>query len=51
MERFPLRKVHTFGHAYELLLTFGVFLAIGEIVKRGLTISDKMGSLLVHFIS
>lgn len=33
VERFLLRKVHVFGHAYELLLTFGVFLAIGEIVK------------------
>jgi branched-chain amino acid transport system permease protein len=33
VERFLLRKVHTFGHAYELLLTFGVFLATGEIVK------------------
>jgi branched-chain amino acid transport system permease protein len=32
-ERFLLRKVHRFGHAYELLLTFGLFLAIGEIVK------------------
>jgi len=33
VERFLLRKVHAYGHAYELLLTFGVFLAIGEIVK------------------
>jgi branched-chain amino acid transport system permease protein len=33
VERFLLRKVHVYGHAYELLLTFGVFLAIGEIVK------------------
>jgi branched-chain amino acid transport system permease protein len=33
VERFLLRKVHVHGHAYELLLTFGVFLAIGEIVK------------------
>jgi branched-chain amino acid transport system permease protein len=33
VERFLLRKVHRFGHAYELLLTFGLFLAIGEIVK------------------
>lgn len=32
-ERFLLRQVHPFGHAYELLLTFGLFLAIGEIVK------------------
>jgi branched-chain amino acid transport system permease protein len=33
VERFLLRKVHTYGHAYELLLTFGVFLVIGEVVK------------------
>jgi len=33
VERFLLRKVHQFGHAYELLLTFGVFLALGEVVK------------------
>ncbi len=33
VERFLLRKVHTYGHAFELLLTFGVFLAIGEVVK------------------
>ncbi|MBN1101923.1 MAG: branched-chain amino acid ABC transporter permease [Deltaproteobacteria bacterium] len=33
VERFLLRKIHIHGHAYELLLTFGVFLAIGEIVK------------------
>jgi branched-chain amino acid transport system permease protein len=33
VERFLLRKVHISGHVYELLLTFGVFLAIGEVVK------------------
>jgi branched-chain amino acid transport system permease protein len=33
VERFLLRKVHRFGHAFELLLTFGLFLVIGEIVK------------------
>lgn len=33
VERFLLRKVHAFGHAYELLLTFGVFLVMGEVVK------------------
>jgi branched-chain amino acid transport system permease protein len=33
VERFLLRKIHIHGHAYELLLTFGVFFAIGEIVK------------------
>ena len=33
VERFLLRKVHVHGHAYELLLTFGVFLVIGEVVK------------------
>ncbi len=33
VERFLLRRVHVYGHAYELLLTFGVFLVIGELVK------------------
>jgi branched-chain amino acid transport system permease protein len=33
VERFLLRKVHAFGHAHELLLTFGVFYAITEMVK------------------
>jgi len=33
VERFLLRKVHRYGHAYELLLTFGVFLALGEVIK------------------
>jgi branched-chain amino acid transport system permease protein len=33
VERFLLRKVHISGHVYELLLTFGVFLVLGEIVK------------------
>jgi branched-chain amino acid transport system permease protein len=33
VERFLLRKVHVYGHAFELLLTFGVFLVIGEVVK------------------
>ncbi len=33
VERFLLRTVHAFGHAHELLLTFGVFYAISEMVK------------------
>jgi len=33
IERFLLRKVHTFGHAHELLLTFGVAYIIEELVK------------------
>lgn len=33
VERCFLRKVHTYGHAFELLVTFGVFFVIGEMVK------------------
>ncbi len=33
IERFFLRKVHTFGHAHELLLTFGIAYIVEEIVK------------------
>jgi branched-chain amino acid transport system permease protein len=33
VERFFLRKVHVHGHAFELLITFGVFYVIGEVVK------------------
>jgi branched-chain amino acid transport system permease protein len=33
VERFFLRKVHAYGHAYELLITFGIFYVIGEMVK------------------
>ena len=33
IERFLLRKVHRFGHAQELLLTFGLAYIIEEIVK------------------
>jgi branched-chain amino acid transport system permease protein len=33
VERFFLRKVHIHGHAFELLITFGVFYVIGEVVK------------------
>ncbi len=33
MERFFLRKVHVYGHAHELLLTFGVAYIIEELVK------------------
>jgi len=33
IERFLLRRIHAFGHAYELLLTFGLFFMIGEAVR------------------
>ncbi len=33
VERWLLRRTHAFGHAYELLLTFGLFFMIGEAVK------------------
>ncbi|MFH2127072.1 MAG: branched-chain amino acid ABC transporter permease [Pseudomonadota bacterium] len=33
IERFLLRKVHSYGHAHELLLTFGVAYIIEELVK------------------
>ena len=33
VERFFLRKVHVYGHAYELLITVGIFNVIGEVVK------------------
>jgi len=33
VERFLLMKVHAFGHAHELLLTFGVFYAMTEMAK------------------
>ena len=33
VERYGLRKVHVYGHMVELILTFGVFYIIGEIVK------------------
>jgi branched-chain amino acid transport system permease protein len=33
VERFFLRKVHAYGHAYELLITVGIFNVIGEVVK------------------
>jgi len=33
VERFFLRKVHVHGHAFELLITFGVFFVVGEVVK------------------
>ena len=33
VERFFLRKVHGYGHAFELLITFGVFFVITEAVK------------------
>lgn len=33
LERYGLRKVHVYGHAAELILTFGIFYIIGEVVK------------------
>ncbi|RLB38654.1 MAG: branched-chain amino acid ABC transporter permease [Deltaproteobacteria bacterium] len=33
VERVLLRKVHTFGHAHELMLTFGIFYILAEVVK------------------
>jgi branched-chain amino acid transport system permease protein len=33
IERFLLRRIHAFGHAYELLLTFGIFYMIGEAAR------------------
>jgi branched-chain amino acid transport system permease protein len=33
MERFFLRKVHVYGHAHELLITFGIAFIIEELVK------------------
>jgi branched-chain amino acid transport system permease protein len=33
VERFFLRKVHAYGHAFELLITVGIFNVIGEVVK------------------
>lgn len=33
VERWLLRRTHAFGHAYELLLTFGLFYMIGEAVR------------------
>lgn len=33
VERFLLRKVHILGHSHELLLTFGIYFIIGEMVK------------------
>lgn len=33
IERFLLRKIYTYGHAHELLLTFGIAYILGELVK------------------
>jgi branched-chain amino acid transport system permease protein len=33
IERFLLRKIHTYGHAHQLLLTFGVAFIMEELVK------------------
>src|SRR5260370_33668436 len=34
VERYMLRRVHKYGHAHELLLTFGLAFIIEEVVKR-----------------
>ncbi len=33
VERFLLRRIHAFGHAYELLLTFGLFYMVSEATR------------------
>jgi branched-chain amino acid transport system permease protein len=33
VERGLLRKIHIHGHAHELMLTFGIFFVLGEVVK------------------
>lgn len=33
VERFLLRRVHSYGHAHELMLTFGIFYILVEVVK------------------
>jgi len=33
VERFLLRRVHTYGHGHELMLTFGIFYVLVEMVK------------------
>ena len=33
VERFVLRRVHAFGHAHELLVTFGLSVVIAEVIK------------------
>ena len=33
VERFVLRRIHHYGHAHELLLTFGLSFIIAELVK------------------
>jgi branched-chain amino acid transport system permease protein len=33
VERGLLRRIHAYGHAYELLLTFGLFFMLGEAVR------------------
>jgi branched-chain amino acid transport system permease protein len=33
VERFLLRRIHPYGHAYELLLTFGLFFMLAEAVR------------------
>lgn len=33
VERFVLRRVHSYGHAHELLVTFGLSVVIAEVIK------------------
>src|SRR5215467_8033212 len=33
IERFMLRRAHRYGHAHELLLTFGLFFVFEELIK------------------
>ncbi|SDE99653.1 branched-chain amino acid ABC transporter permease [Limimaricola pyoseonensis] len=35
VEKFILRRVHAFGHAHELLVTFGLSVVIAELIKMG----------------
>ena len=44
VERGFLRKVHIFGHAHELLITFGIFYVIVELVKLAVGANVVNGS-------
>jgi len=56
VERYFLKKVHIHGHAFELLITFGIFFVIGEVVKwvwgnfpRPLEVPSALGGALHIF--
>lgn len=54
IERFLLRRVHAFGHAHELLLTFGIAFMVEELVKMiwgGEPLLVKLPSLLNGSVS